>query len=58
MDPIILVGGAASSRNSTPLLNAIHQKVKSPMSSIGYPVPHALTIMIVLIYSYIAMVIN
>lgn len=58
MDPMILIGAVAGSRNSTPSLNAIQQQAKSTMPSIGYPVPYALTAMIVLIYGYIAMVIS
>ncbi len=58
MDPIILIGAVAGSRNSTPSLNAIQQQAKSTMPSIGYPVPYALTATIVLIYGYIAMVIS
>lgn len=58
MDPMILIGAVAGSRNSTPSLNAVQQQAKSTMPSIGYPVPYALTAMIVLIYGYIAMVIS
>jgi putative transport protein len=58
MDPMVLIGAVAGSRNSTPSLNAIQQQAKSTVPSIGYPVPYALTAMIVLIYGYIAMVIS
>lgn len=58
MDPIILAGAVAGSRNSTPALNAIQQQSRSTVPAIGYPVPYALTAMVVLIYGYIAMLIG
>ena len=58
MDPMILIGAVAGSRNSTPSLNAIQQQARSTVPSIGYPVPYALTAMIVLIYGYVAMLIS
>ncbi len=55
MDPIILAGAVAGSRNSTPALSAVQQQSQSTAPAIGYPVPYALTAMIVLIYGYVAM---
>lgn len=58
MDPIILAGAVAGSRNSTPAMNAIQQQSQSNTPAIGYPVPYALTAMVVLIYGYIAMLLS
>jgi putative transport protein len=57
MDPIILIGAVAGSRNSTPAMNAIQQQCGSATPAIGYPVPYALTAMLVLIYGYLIMLI-
>ena len=58
MDPIILAGAVAGSRNSTPAMNAIQQQCGSATPAIGYPVPYALTAMLVLIYGYLIMLIS
>ncbi len=56
MNPIILAGGCAGGRNSTPTLNGVQDVSQSPISAVAYPVPYALTSCLVLILSYIAMV--
>ncbi len=56
MNPVILAGTCAGSRNSTPGLNGIQDISKSAIAAIGYPVPYALTSALVLILGYIAMV--
>ncbi|MBM9512459.1 transporter [Desulfobulbus marinus] len=56
MNPIILAGGCAGGRNSTPALNGVQDISGSAISAVAYPVPYALTSAIVLILGYIAMV--
>jgi putative transport protein len=58
MNPVILAGACAGGRNSTPAMKGISDQAQSDMPAIGYPVPYALTSMIVLILGYIAMVIS
>ena len=58
MNPVILAGACAGARNSTPAMKGISDESQSDMPAIGYPVPYALTSMIVLILGYIAMVIS
>jgi len=58
MNPVILAGACAGGRNSTPAMKGISDESQSDMPAIGYPVPYALTSMIVLILGYIAMVIS
>jgi putative transport protein len=58
MNPVILAGACAGGRNSTPAMKGISDQSQSDMPAIGYPVPYALTSMIVLILGYIAMVIS
>jgi len=58
MNPIILAGACAGGRNSTPAMKGISDEAQSDMPAVGYPVPYALTSMIVLILGYIAMVIS
>ena len=56
MNPIILAGGCAGGRNSTPTLNGVQDVSQSAISAVAYPVPYALTSCLVLILAYIAMV--
>ena len=58
MNPVILAGACAGARNSTPAMKGISDESRSDMPAIGYPVPYALTSMVVLILGYIAMVIS
>lgn len=58
MDPIILAGAVAGSRNATPAMNAIQQESQSTAPAIGFPVPYALTSMLMLIYGYLATLIT
>jgi len=58
MNPVILAGACAGARNNTPAMKGISDQSQSDMPAIGYPVPYALTSMIVLILGYIAMVIS
>jgi len=58
MNPVVLAGACAGGRNSTPAMKGISDESQSDMPAIGYPVPYALTSMIVLILGYIAMVIS
>lgn len=56
MNPVILGGTCAGARNSTPSLQALQEECQSAIPAIGYPVPYALTSMIVLILGYLSMV--
>ncbi len=58
MNPAILAGACAGARNSTPGMKGISDESRSDMPAIGYPVPYALTSMLVLILGYIAMVMS
>lgn len=58
MNPAILAGACAGGRNSTPAMKGAQDATQSDMPAIGYPVPYALTSVIVLILGYIAMVIS
>ncbi|MFC5077120.1 Aspartate/alanine antiporter [Vibrio thalassae] len=58
MNPAILAGACAGGRNSTPAMKGAQDATHSDMPAIGYPVPYALTSVIVLILGYIAMVIG
>ncbi|MCG9553129.1 transporter [Vibrio sp. Isolate31] len=58
MNPAILAGACAGGRNSTPALKGAQDASYSDMPAIGYPVPYALTSVLVLILGYIAMVIS
>jgi len=58
MNPVLLAGACAGARNSTPAMKGISDQSQSDIPAVGYPVPYALTSMIVLILGYIAMVIS
>ncbi|CAH0525350.1 aspartate:alanine exchanger family transporter [Vibrio hippocampi] len=58
MNPAILAGACAGGRNSTPAMKGAQDTCQSDMPAIGYPVPYALTSVLVLIFGYIAMVIS
>jgi putative transport protein len=58
LNPVVLAGAVAGARNSTPGMKGISDQSQSDMPAVGYPVPYALTSMIVLILGYIAMVIS
>ena len=58
MNPVLLAGACAGARNSTPAMKGISDQAQSDVPAIGYPVPYALTSMVVLILGYIAMVIS
>lgn len=57
MNPAILAGACAGGRNSTPAMKGAQDASHSDIPAIGYPVPYALTSVLVLILGYIAMVI-
>ncbi|MCL1125743.1 aspartate:alanine exchanger family transporter [Shewanella surugensis] len=56
MNPAILAGACAGARNSTPAMKGAQDICQSDIPAIGYPVPYALTSMIVLILGYLSMV--
>ncbi|MCW8345666.1 transporter [Vibrio sp. ZSDZ65] len=57
MNPAILAGACAGGRNSTPAMKGAQDAAQSAIPAVGYPVPYALTSMLVLIFGYLAMVI-
>jgi len=58
MNPAILAGACAGARNSTPAMKGAQDAAHSDIPAIGYPVPYALTSVLVLILGYITMVIS
>ena len=58
MNPAILAGACAGGRNSTPAMKGAQDASQSDMPAIGYPVPYALTSVLVLILGYVAMIIS
>lgn len=56
MNPAILAGACAGARNSTPAMKGAQDASQSAIPAVGYPVPYALTSMLVLIFGYLAMV--
>lgn len=56
MNPVILAGACAGARNSTPAMKCAQEISKSDIPAVGYPVPYALTSIIVLIFGYLSMV--
>lgn len=56
MDPILLAGAVAGSRSSTTAMKAMQDASKSAVPAFGYPVPYALSAVIVLIFAYLATV--
>ena len=58
MNPAILAGACAGARNSTPAMKAAQDISKSAIPAVGYPVPYALTTIIVLILGYLAMILS
>ena len=58
MDPVLLAGAVAGSRSSTTAMKALQDQTKSSVPAFGYPVPYALSAVVVLIYGYLAMVLS
>jgi putative transport protein len=58
MDPILLAGAVAGSRSSTTAMRAMCEESQSSVPAFGYPVPYALSAVVVLIYGYLAMVLS
>jgi len=58
MNPAVLAGACAGGRNSTPAMRAAQDISQSAIPAVGYPVPYALTSIIVLILGYLAMVLS
>lgn len=56
MDPIFLAGAVAGSRSSTTAMKAMQDTAKSPVPAFGYPVPYALSAVIVLVFAYLTTV--
>lgn len=58
MNPVLLAGCCAGGRNSTPAMSAVSAEARSSLPAVGYPVPYALTSVLVLIGGYVAMVLS
>ena len=58
MNPAILAGACAGARNSTPAMKAAQDISHSAIPAVGYPVPYALTTIIVLILGYLTMILS
>jgi len=58
MDPVLLAGAVAGSRSSTTAMKALQDQTKSGVPAFGYPVPYALSAVVVLIYGYMAMLLS
>ena len=58
MDPILLAGAVAGARSSTTAMKALQDETRSSVPAFGYPVPYALSAVVVLIYGYLAMVLS
>ncbi|MDG5816858.1 hypothetical protein QA601_17305 [Chitinispirillales bacterium ANBcel5] len=58
MDPIILTGALAGARASIPALSAAQEQFKSITPAIGFPLPYALSSIVVIVYGYIAMILG
>lgn len=58
MNPVLLAGCCAGGRNSTPAMQAISTEAQSGIPAVGYPVPYALTSVLVLIGGYVAMILS
>jgi putative transport protein len=58
MDPLFLAGTVAGSRSSTTAMRAICVAADSSVPAFGYPVPYALSAVVVLIFAYLAMVLT
>lgn len=58
MNPAILAGACAGGRNSTPAMKGAQDASHSDIPAIGYPVPYALTSVLVLILGYVAMIMS
>ena len=58
MDPIVLAGAVAGARSSSSAMRAISDAAGSTMPSYGYPVPYAVSTVVLLIYGYVAMLLS
>lgn len=58
MDPILLAGAVAGSRNSTTAMRAISERAKSTVPAMGYPVTYAASTVVFLVYGYLVMVLS
>jgi putative transport protein len=56
MDPMVLAGAVAGARSSTTAMKALQDESKSAVPAFGYPVPYALSAIIVLIFAYLSLV--
>jgi putative transport protein len=55
LNPAVLMGALAGARFSTPALRAAQEESGSAVPGVGYPVPYAITAVLVLVAGYIAL---
>jgi putative transport protein len=55
LNPAVLMGALAGARFSTPALRAAQEETDSAVPGVGYPVPYALTAVLVLVGGYLAL---
>lgn len=55
MNPAVLLGALCGARFSTPALRAAQEESGSAVAAVGYPVPYAITAVLVLVAGYLAL---
>jgi putative transport protein len=55
LNPAVLMGALAGARFSTPALRAAQEETGSAVPGVGYPVPYAITAVLVLVGGYLAL---
>ena len=55
LNPAVLLGALCGARFSTPALRAAQEETGSALPAVGYPVPYAITAVLVLITGYLAL---
>ena len=55
LNPVVLMGALSGARFSTPALRAAQEESGSAVAAVGYPVPYAVTAVLVLVGGYLAL---
>jgi putative transport protein len=55
LNAAVLMGAIAGARFSTPALRAAQEETGSAIPGVGYPVPYAITAVLVLVAGYLAL---
>jgi putative transport protein len=55
LNPAVLLGALCGARFSTPALRAAQEETGSAVAAVGYPVPYAVTAVLVLVGGYLAL---